>query len=307
MLSGSSPAVGFRPGQPRVGVLQDPLAVALLAGEQERVGDQAGDAQVTGDVAAPHALLHHLAHAARQLRIAQVVVGGDAGHVVIGKAVAGHPGRPAVARFGVTQAPSRPAGTVVRGADQPPLAVIVGCLRVRPEVEPGEAFRPLAQQRVAGVGQAQGIEVDVALRLVELVVAQLVLAREHAVGGELPGHGVPLPVAQWQQAVAAAEQVVQRPVAEALVEVVGAVAAGVPLGRGVAPDQGAVGVRVLVQERIDRRVQQVEQPPLQHRPGGELRVRRGGGDGGHDPLLTVTLRAIRCGSCPRGRTPPRRC
>ena len=147
------------------------------------------------------------------------------------------------------------------------LWVVVERLWVFVEIETSKAPRPRHILGVGRVGHAQQVEVDVALALVELVVADLVFLVHVAVLYHQFGSGLPLPLAQGEQMVAAAEQVQQRPVVEALVEIVGPVAG---VAQAVAPNQAAVGVGVLFQEWMDSVLHRLDQLPLQHGPSRGL-------------------------------------
>ena len=162
------------------------------------------------------------------------------------------------------------------GADDLLLRVVVGRGRLLVHIQPGETLRPLPVALVLGISQTEQIEIDVALGLVELVVAPLVLVVDWSQPGQLAGDGVPLALAEGEQMRAAAQQIEQRPVVAALVEIVPAVAGVLP---GVAPDQFAVWVGVFFQKGVDRVVHHIDQLAFQHGPGGWLGQGDAGGDG----------------------------
>ena len=141
----------------------------------------------------------------------------------------------------------------MRGANDILLLVVVGRVGVLVEVEAGEAPGALDQFGIRRVGQAQQVEVDVALGLVELVVTELIFFVDVAQARHLARDRVPLLQPKRQQLICAAEQVQQREVIEALIEVVGAIAALELL----APDQLvlalAIWISVLVQVGMDSR------------------------------------------------------
>ena len=173
--------------------------------------------------------------------------------------------------------PGRPLAAVSRAADDAVLRVVVGRLRVLAEEQPGEAPGPLDVGPVGRIGHAEHVEQVVALALVEPVVARLVLPHHHgvAVSGAVPAHllvdGVELPLAVGQEPVAAAEQVEQGPVVEALVAVVQGVDALEVGTRG--PEQAAVRMGVSLEGPRRGVLDGVEEPALQH---GPLRWRPGG-------------------------------
>src|SRR5206468_2603036 len=138
---------------------------------------------------------------------------------------------------------------------------------------------------VRRIGQAEKVEVGVALALVELVVAPLVVLMDKAKVGELARNGVPLALRQRQQVVTAAQEVEQRPVIEALVEVIGAVTA-LPAIRGcLPPDERAIVARVSFEEREDHLVHGREQRALQHCPCRWRQARHRCLDGDHSSWL----------------------
>ena len=132
---------------PCLGVLDHPLAVLLLAGEAEGVGDETGDRQVGRDIAQAHPVGHRLAHPAGELRVAQIIVVGDVGDVVEGQAVGAHARRPVEGGLAIHDAPARSAAAVVRGAHQLQARVVVAGLLVLVQVEAGEAAGAIAVGR----------------------------------------------------------------------------------------------------------------------------------------------------------------
>ena len=267
------PAVGGRALPPRADVLGDPVAVALLAGQDQRVEDQPGRGEVDRGVAGAHPAAHLLA----QPRVAFAFGLGGAGrqHPVQREAV--HLGllrQPRVGRAVEQALPPRVAA-VVRTADDAVPGVVVAVRRV--DVEIGEAQRPLGP--ALGGGHAQEVQQQQALALVEPVVAALVLVVQHAELGELPGDALPVALGRGEQIVGAAEQVELRPVEERLVEVVHAVTRGQP----VVVQQPPVRSGEVAREPAPGVVEQVEQLPLRDRPARRLEQRYRGRDDGVHP------------------------
>ena len=113
------------------------------------------------------------------------------------------------------------------------------------------------------MGQTQVVKADVAFGLVHLVFADAVFLADRAQASQLAGDGLPLAVGQVQQVFAAAHQIHEWPVEKRLVEIVGA--AATPL---VLPDEFAVLASEVVEKRLHRLVQGVEEAALPHGPVG---------------------------------------
>ena len=157
--------------------------------------------------------MHRLAHAASQDGIFQVIVFPHTRNVCVREAVRPHAGAPTVTWLrAVAMAPARAAAAVMRRADQFALRVIVGRVGVLVQIQAGKPPGALAVALVGRVGQAQKVEVDVAFALVELVVSPLILVQHRAEFRQLFCDSVPLPLPQGEHMIAAAEQIVKRPV-----------------------------------------------------------------------------------------------
>ena len=186
---GDHPVVGPGALHPGVGVLDGPVAVPLLAGQQKSVGRQGGLGEVVDDVPPGPAVVSGAAHLQRLGVLLGVPPGGDAGQVVERNAVALAAAVQGIA-LGIV-AVARPPGAVDRRQDDPLLRVVVPDRRVVAGVEAGELARPEAQAAVGRIGEAEVVEEDVALGNVEDVLGLVVLVVNRAAAGQLPRHSLP--------------------------------------------------------------------------------------------------------------------
>ncbi len=253
---------------PGADVVDDPVAVALLAGEDPGVEDQPGHGEVDRGVADADALAHLRPESrVRRERVRAVLrLGEPFERVAVGVGLLLQP------RVDVAVGHALPVRVtaVVRTGDDAVGGVVVAVDRVDVQVgEPQGALGP-----ALGVGHAQEVEQEQALALVEPVVAALVLVAEHVQFGEVRGDPLPVLPAGVQEVVGAAEEVQLRPVEEDLVEVVHAVTGGQPAG----VVQPAVGAGEVAGEAAPAVVEQVEQGALRHRPAGRFQQRHPGPD-----------------------------
>jgi len=112
----------------------------------------------------------------------------------------------------------------VRRPDQLALRIVVGRFGVLVQVQAGKPYCALAIALIARVGQTEKVEVDVALALVELIVAPFILVQHRPELFQLSRDSVPLALPLREQVIAAPEQIVEGPVVGALVKIIGAVA-----------------------------------------------------------------------------------
>ena len=268
---GDHPVVGTGALHPGAGVLDRPVAVPLLAGEEKGVRRQGGLGDVVDDVPPFPAVVNGAAHLQRLGVILGVPPGGDAGQVVERNAVALASPVQGVALRVVAVAGT--AGAVDRRQDDPLLRVVVPDRGIVAGVEAGELARPEAQAAVGRIGEAEVVEEGVALGDVEDVLGLVVLVLDRAAAGQLPRHSLPAAVGELDQVGTAPHQVEQGPVEVRLVVVVRAAAAP-----GVVPDELAVVAHVAVDEGVDALLHRRHQVALLHRPGGGAGHRHGGAD-----------------------------
>ena len=144
---------------------------------------------------------------------------------MIGQPIDAHPWPPIIGGLGlVAKAPPRAATAVVRGANDFVITVIVGRVGVFVEIEAGKALGAFTVNWVRRIGQAEEIEVDIALTLVKLIIAQLILFVHHACPRQLRGNAIPDVLAVCKQMVAATEQVKERPIVGTFVKIIGPIA-----------------------------------------------------------------------------------
>ena len=93
----------------------------------------------------------------------------------------------------------------MRRADQFALRIIVGRVGVLVQIQAGKPPGAFAVALVGRVGQAEKVKVDVALALVELIVAPFILVQHRAEFRQLSGDGVPLALPQCKQMISAAQ------------------------------------------------------------------------------------------------------
>ena len=252
---------------PGVHVLQQPLPVLRLAGEQVRVEPQGGGHQILGVVSDNVGVVLKVGQ--HLLKVALAVPGREAALHLDG--IAGP-----VQGGGVPQ--KRPAAAVEHAADDLALAVVVGGRGVVAQVEAGVPLDPPLKVAVARVGQALQVEDREALAVVHPVEGDRKLPVVHAVAGkghvDSPGFGVlaqvPLPglLVQVQDDIGRAQGVQDGPTREALDGVVRPVVAAPALDAAHVPAL----VKVVVEEFLARPGLGPEQLPLQQGPG-----RRGSG------------------------------
>src|SRR6202011_6155323 len=109
--------------------------------------------------------------------------------------------RPVFGSVGEVRTPT----AVDRRANQTPLAVIVGSLRIDSGIEAGKAVRPLLIHQGLGIGQAQEVEEERSLAMMHPVIRGRELPVNLPILGPLPGDGFPLPAGQTLHRLAAAE------------------------------------------------------------------------------------------------------
>ena len=222
-IIGHDAAIGSSTLHPGLGIFQHPVAVFCVPGQQIGVCPQSGCQQVDHGVAPTHAFAHRLAHLLAQLGIAEYcLVVGASRHVVERQVV---PGIGPVRTF-VEGPVSRTFAAVSGASNDSVFRVVVRHLWIFAEKEFGETPGLLDMNPVGWIGHAEHVEQVVAFTLVEPIVARLVFLHHHgiAVSRVVLAHllidEIEFPLGIGQKLVAAAEQVEQWPIVEALVTVV---------------------------------------------------------------------------------------